>query len=257
MVQCSVDWRHVPCYAGGMKVVQLNVEGSKHLERWLPFLYAEEPDVVCLQEVFQSDLAHVGAQLGMQSVFAPMTEHVRFPDTDFYEVQGIGILARMPFLESAVRWYYGGTGAVPRHSLEDRDSVWQPLLSAMVHFDGVPYTFATTHFMKSWDGAPDAYQRKRLPMLLDILASHAHCVVTGDFNIPRGTDLYHVLARRYKDHVPPEYENSLDPILHRIPSLRYMIDYVWSTPEYCVRNVRMVCGLSDHCALVGEVVRGE
>ncbi len=91
--------------------------------------------------------------------------------------------------------------------------------------------------------------KKFLPLLTEARPD----ILCGDFNIPRGTELYHVLADCLYDNIPPEYVSSIDPVLHRVPNLSLMIDYMWSLERIRIENVRQVCGVSDHCAFVGEV----
>jgi endonuclease/exonuclease/phosphatase family metal-dependent hydrolase len=118
------------------------------------------------------------------------------------------------------------------------------------------FQFGCTHFTWTPDGNPNEAQRHDLAVLLDVLKKYPELVLCGDFNIPRASnELYRLLAERYTDHVPPEIHNSLDPQYHRKPSLVHMVDYIWSTPHYCVEGVRVVCGVSDHCAIVAEVSR--
>ena len=225
-----------------MKLVQLNIERDNHLERVLPFLEREQADVICLQEVFEEDLALFHGALGMESVFAPVTRTKRMRPPHTLATQGVAILTRTQPTSSHSTYYRGGNGAVPRH------------VDGTVREGAEQYTVGTTHFMKSWHGAPDDYQRAHLPRLLEALNRYEELVFAGDFNIPRDTELYRVLSEHYCDHVPCTYVSSLDPELHRVPGLRYLIDYIWSTNGHVVNNVRMTCGVSDHCALSGTVM---
>ncbi len=234
-----------------MKLVSLNMEHDKHLERVVPFLQREEPDVVCLQEVLEGDLSRLGVALGAQWHFAPMTRFTHEGHPRHGEVQGVAVFSRVPVLGHEVRYYFGGEGSVPDHCEDERDSVWQALVMVEVELSGKRVRIGTTHFMKSYHGAPDDYQRRRLPALLSVLEQYDSFVVCGDFNIPRGTELYYSFASHYVDRVPQHYASSIDPNLHRVPGLRYMIDYFWSTPDMSAEEVSMVCGVSDHCALVG------
>lgn len=45
------------CILIGMKLISLNIEGHKHIDRQLPFFEIEAPDVLCLQEVFEPDVS--------------------------------------------------------------------------------------------------------------------------------------------------------------------------------------------------------
>ena len=78
-------------------------------------------------------------------------------------------------------------------------------------------------------------------------------MLCGDFNAPRGGEIFGLLAQKYKDNVPQKYTTSIDGILHRAGPLPFMVDGLFSTPGYTVSHVEMVCGISDHCALIANV----
>jgi len=63
----------------GLKLVSLNIEGSKHLDLVLSFLEREAPDVVCVQELFESDAPLFESRLGMEHAFAPICRATRLP----------------------------------------------------------------------------------------------------------------------------------------------------------------------------------
>ena len=70
-----------------------------------------------------------------------------------------------------------------------------------------------------------------------------------------------MLAAKYKDNVPVQYKTSIDVALHRLGKERpeefadKMVDGIFSTPLYEVKNVEMKGGVSDHCALVATVTK--
>lgn len=84
--------------------------------------------------------------------------------------------------------------------------------------------------------------------------------MAGDFNIPRGNEMYRKLLSNYRDNIPPTIESTIDPILHYANKeepgrLKTVVDYVWSTPKYLVSGVRLEPGVSDHCGVVSAVSR--
>ena len=113
------------------------------------------------------------------------------------------------------------------------------------------------HFTWTPKASVSERQRTHTDKLIDILQEQ-EVVMAGDFNIPRGNENYKKLRARYVDNVPAQIETTIDPILHyankNVPgTLKLVVDYVWSTPEYVVENVRVVSGVSDHCAIVCEI----
>lgn len=242
-----------------MKLIQLNIERNLHLARFMPFLEQEQPDVVCLQEVMATTLPHIAARLGMQASFAPeMVLSGYEPDTEGDEF-GVAILTREPHTCAGEHYYVRSRDTIcVRHKTYDgtddhESDIAKVLLVAEVTVRGAPFVVGCTQFTWSPGGKNTALQKRDLGTLCGILDRYPKLVVCGDFNIPRGNELYHTLNARLTDTVPRAYTTSIDQELHRVPGLRLMVDYIWTTPAYHVENVRMVCGVSDHCALVAQV----
>lgn len=237
-----------------MKLVSLNIERAKHLDRVLAFLQKEKPDVVCFQEVFQPDLADFARRLGMEHAFAPMVLMGRAqPEEPPFVPFGIGMLSRFP-MENVQRQYYDGKEAAASKAFNGTPQAYaHPLLSLRLQTDEERLTLATTHFSWTPDGKPDDAQRKDLQALLKILEGFDDIVLCGDFNAPRGGEIFTELAKRYTDNIPPHYQTSIDGGLHRAGPLQLMIDGLFSTPQYEVSNVRLQDGVSDHLAIVADI----
>ena len=118
-----------------------------------------------------------------------------------------------------------------------------------VEFNRQTYRFANTHFTWSRDGQADEYQRQDVQKMLGYLEAYPSFVLSGDLNAPRGRDIFSTISDRYKDNIPKQYETSLDKDLHRCGYLPYMVDGLFSTPDYKIHDVELVFGVSDHAAV--------
>ena len=127
------------------------------------------------------------------------------------------------------------------------------MVSGMVEKEGETYTIATTHFTWADDGGVNEEQRRDLKQLLKLLRQRGELVLCGDFNAPRGREIFTILSSYLKDNVPPEVQTTLDPKLHRAGALPYVVDYLWSTPKYKATKVKVVSGVSDHMAIVANI----
>ena len=78
-----------------ISLISLNIERRKHLDRIIPFLSREKPDVFCAQEICLSDIPQFEAAAGNLVSFAPMAR-VKFPSEGDPEVMGIAIFSRLP-----------------------------------------------------------------------------------------------------------------------------------------------------------------
>lgn len=238
-----------------LTLIQLNIEESRHLGRIIPFLEERQPNILCLQELNKKDIPHILDALSETTtyVFSPMMH------TSDGTVIGIGIFSSHPLQETFVLPYTNPQGQeYPRdntdihtkHATETRI-----VTGADIETDEGMIRILTTHFTWSTEGKPDDYQRNDMTAMLSILDTLGDFVLTGDFNAPRGGEIFALLTKKYTDNVPPKYKTSIDGNLHKAGPLPYMVDGIFSTSAYDVTNVEMICGVSDHCALIAQITK--
>lgn len=237
---------------GPVRFASINIEGDKHLHAVSSFLKNFQPDIVCFQELTSSSVEFFEKALGMEGHFLPMTkDDIEFPETLF----GIGLYSALPVSAVSARYYYGGSGNLPTLILEDEKTIWRALLQATVKKDSQFFTVATTHFTKTSDGSTSEKQRQDLKKLMSLLDAVPEFVLAGDFNAPRGREIFTALASRYKDNIPAEYTTSIDKNFHKAGGLLLMIDCLFSTPQYEVSDVRLTDGVSDHLAITALITK--
>jgi endonuclease/exonuclease/phosphatase family metal-dependent hydrolase len=240
--------------------VSVNIERDKHLDKILPFLKNENADVVCLQEVFERDIPRFEKELGMSAHFSVMMR-MPYPAKNPKEIlsEGVAILTKLPVVKIIPHYYKNSPLHLPvykKYIEGEEDSMAAVLLCVVVSVRGEDFTLATTHFTWTPHGEADDRQRRDLKELLKITESFKNGIVfAGDFNAPRGREIFDELAKKYKDNIPPEYETSLDVTLHRAPDevKHLMVDGLFSTPEYSVNNAKLHFGVSDHAAIVANI----
>lgn len=242
-----------------LKVVTINIEGQRHLERVLPFLQREQPDVVCVQELYGVDVARFERELGMKTTFVPLVRMEADNDYGFPKLGlfGIGLFVKAELAQSDVRvdFYRGSAQTV--QVFGPPNSLARAVVSALIMKDGLAYRIGTTHFTWSPGGEVIPEQRVDLRALLAVLQTYDDLVLCGDFNAPRGRDIYEeAVAAGLRDWLPPEITTTLDPHLHYAGKLDLVVDYLFTWGKtYSVRAARAVSGVSDHQGLVGEVER--
>jgi endonuclease/exonuclease/phosphatase family metal-dependent hydrolase len=236
-----------------LKLVSLNIERSKHLDLIVPFLGQQAPEVACLQEVMEDDIDRISRAMGGAAcIFEPMAYR---PD-ESSSPMGIAIFSHLEIVDKNAH-YYSGIQGVVRDSIQSDPSTYNLLnrlvLTSVMRKDGITFRISTTHFTWTPGGIPDDVQRHDMKALLGILESLGGSVLTGDFNAPRGGEIFAMLTAKYKDNVPAHYTTSIDGSLHKAGPLELMVDGFFSTPVYKVSDIEMVSGVSDHCALVATV----
>lgn len=249
--------------AASLKLISLNVERSKHLDRVCAFLAEERPDVLCLQEVLERDVPALEQASGPCQIYRPST---RIEYEGAVVAIGEAIFSPLPVKDSAVRYYWGDETLrdLDTQTPETRRATESRAVSFVtVEKDGIPFRIATTHFLPTPHGDANAYQRQDVAALLAELKSLGELVLTGDFNAPRGRDIFTTLANAYRDNIPAQYETSIDVSLHRCRDdaqaaaelSRVMVDGLFTTPAFEASEVRLVFGVSDHAAVVGSIRR--
>ncbi|MEK7132630.1 MAG: endonuclease/exonuclease/phosphatase family protein [Patescibacteria group bacterium] len=226
----------------------------KHLDIVIPFLIREAPDVVCIQELLEDDISKFENALGGLAHFAPRQ---KFITPNGLQVIGIALLSRLPAVEIYQKYYVGGENHIVAYDTTSEKTRHETescaVLFGTFEKDGTEFKIGTTHFTWCPDGMATDFQREDMRKLLDILQSFGELILTGDFNAPRGGEIFSMLADKYKDNIPEQYMTSIDGNLHRAGQLNLMVDGLFSTPEYEVSNVQMIRGVSDHCALLAIV----
>lgn len=239
-----------------MKFISCNIEGNKHFARLAPFFAANQPDVVCLQEVFERDLPELCAMTALPNfIFAPQAivsqENIHLPARGAW---GVAILAR-EFVSQQTDYYVGDAQIIPEFfANKDPNSMNRVLLSAKVRIDGDLFTLATTHFTWSGMGAVSDEQKRVYVRFCSLLEQFDELILCGDLNTPRGGEIFDDLAKKYRDNIPAEIETSIDRNLHKSGNdIRLMVDALFTSPQYMASQVAVVPNTSDHMAVVGEV----
>jgi endonuclease/exonuclease/phosphatase family metal-dependent hydrolase len=240
-----------------LKLISLNIERSKHLDRIIPFLREQKADVVCLQELLERDIPRLEEIIGPCRVYGIGGYHPADAPEIGDLVGGHGIFTALPIGATGVAYYAGSLErARSRQSNAVLDDI--AVTSCDIEKDEAVFRVATTHFTWTPDGSASDKQRRDMKELLRVLGGMGQFVLTGDFNAPRFRngqpgEIFGKLAETYKDNIPPEYTTSIDGTLHRAGQLPYMVDGLFSTSGYTVSDVTLVDGLSDHMAVVATI----
>ncbi len=254
-----------------MKLISLNIQEDFHLDKVSDFLKSENAEVVCLQEVFEDKVFYFANILGMQSVFAPKCTKWRDGGNGFTNRPfGNAILSKYPITSSEVYYYYGSADDIAEYRESPNpeteiEPMAYPVIVANIKNEDKDYVISTTHLPVTFQGQDREYQTECARKLVEYLKKFPELVLALDLNAPRGGETFSIFSEVYKDNIPLEYKTSLDPKLHRVsPEILdkaakamglegYMIDGLFSTPNYKATNVKLVDGVSDHMAVVAEL----
>lgn len=167
---------------------------------------------------------------------------------------GIAVLSRAPIENFTVACY----SADPRIRIfAEPNDPRRLLVAAEITHLGKRYRIATTHFTWSEEGRISDEQVADFHRLQRALADYPDYVLCGDFNAPRGRDMFAHFTDQLGliDHLPPHITSTIDGNLHRAGDLNLAVDTVFATPHYRVSQVQVIEGVSDHKAIVARIDR--
>lgn len=236
-----------------LKLLTLNIEHDRHLDRVAQAIATHLPDIVCLQEVFEKDcarLAAVGDYDVKYAISALMPEGSKGNTSP--RSWGIAVLTR-GLVHRQTLTYYSDDPRI-RIFKQSNDPRRLVLMTELEH-EGRFYRIGTTHFTWSRNGQATDDQREDFARLKQVLLSYPHYVLCGDFNSPRGRELFARFTDELSlvDHLPVDVKSTLDPKFHRVPALELAVDTVFSTPDYRITQVEVLDGLSDHKGILARI----
>lgn len=249
-----------------INLISVNTEGHRHMvQRVIPFLKERQPEVVLLQDCYERGFKMVADGLGLEPAFAPHERRKLYFDHGDIEICGVATLSRYGFTDKDIFYYVrDGEPDLPMHQeFMNRPGEEVARLRRAALLTGVAkgsnrFRFANVYFTWTPDGQASSYQRKDLQILLDYLGIFSEVILCGDFNAPRGREIFDRIATVYQDNIPVEVLSTLDPLLHnaaRRKDLQLVVDGLFTTPGYCASEVKVVSGVSDHCAIVANIHR--
>jgi endonuclease/exonuclease/phosphatase family metal-dependent hydrolase len=233
-----------------IKILSLNIEGDKHLPQVIKLVKQENSDVVCLQEVFEEDFHLLHRQFNMQGIFMP-TVWIDSPGMPGFGKSGpfgVALFSRLQGEFNGDYYFKRREQKLPRYkgkpNAGNRCLIWQKTTNGL--------TIATTHFTWSKNGQTTEKQRRELKALIKLLADRVKPdVLCGDFNAPRGQELWSSISGRLIDNIPPEVITTLDSNLHYSEGAQLVVDGFFTGPNrgLTVKSIRLIDRISDHLAI--------
>ena len=238
-----------------LKVVTCNIEGNRHLPEVISFLQSERPDVVCLQEVLGSNVERLKNELSMNGEFIPCLkiDQENFVGFPVGETWGVMVLTNLLEFSISTNPYVTNGESIPEFGYKNPNAANRVLEIIEVKKEDFLVRVITTHFTWTPDGKSSELQRDNLQKMLAILKQYDEFVLCGDFNAPRGGEIWEMIASAYKDNIPLDALSTIDPNLHRVKDIQLVVDGVFSTSSYTVSDVRLHEGVSDHKAVVATI----
>lgn len=245
-----------------IKIATINIEHGRHLPELFDFVKREQPDVLCMQEVFEVDVDAVKRATGMEGFFHPSCvakKNYGYP-IDPRGAWGVLLMfkpSQLKILDEndskcACYYYVFTDGRVPEFTCPTSPNKVVQVIKFIAQDQ--EYIIANTHFNWSANGRATKLQCRSFARLSRFLSKYPELILCGDFNAPRGGEIFSLFTQRFTDNIPPDITTTIDSSKHYSgKKLDLVVDNIFTTPGYKVSNVRVITGISDHCAVVGEV----
>ena len=238
----------------GIKLLTLNIEAHRHLDRVCAAIAEHMPDIVCLQEVLEPHCARLAAVGGYDVKFS-----VSGHPPNYFGVEcrwGLAVLSRVPLRWQTESFYSDDSRIRVLHEPNDARRI---LLMTELEHEGQSFRIATTHFTWSPDGQINDCQQADFLRLKAVLSKYSDYVLCGDFNAPRGREMFgrFVDELGLTDHLPASVTSTLDARFHHVPALELVVDTIFSTPQYRATNIRVLDGISDHKGILALIERAD
>lgn len=237
-----------------LRLVSINIEGGKHLERVHTFVSQHRPDIVCLQEVFSQDLPWLEKAFGMPSFFtanANVSEPVTYmPSRGKW---GIATFTALPLKHQEDYFYAGSPDVMPILKQGNPNSGRRSVQVVEIEKDNQNYRVANTHLTWTPNGSVTEEQLRDTEKLLTYLEKFPEIILVGDLNAPRGKKTFSLFTDRYTDNIPQEVTSTLDPELHRAGALPFVVDGLFTSKQYRVEKAAVHTGVSDHRAITAQI----
>jgi len=241
-----------------MKIISLNIEGDKHLDKIIKFLEKEKADIFCFSEIFEEDIKYITPLINMPYVFAhECYRSSMVKDVEELKTFGIAIFSKN-IKWSETFFLIGNKNLIPKFQRsadlkEKPHELYVPAIITKIEFNNKEYFITNTHLTVTEHGESTDYSFKQATKLVSYLKKYPEMIICGDFNSPRGGGVFDYFCKFYKDNIPKKYKTSLDQNLHRVKNLEYMVDVLFSTKNYTIKNVKLIDSVSDHMAVVAEI----
>ncbi len=234
-----------------LNILQLNVELNLHTDQIIEHVQKHNYDVLLFQEVLQVDLDTIAEACDMHYAFAPLNT---IQHQGALHTLGVATFRNILLLNIEQLYYRGDSKNLPLITRQTPEMMARALLLVEVATNGQIYRLINTHFTWSANATVNNMQRHDFDKMLTILQNYEHFLLVGDFNTPRGQELYDHLSKLYTDNIPLDLKSTLDKKLFRVPGLELVIDGVFTTAKYKVSGMQILQGLSDHVGIAFRIL---
>lgn len=222
--------------------------GKETWENIVAYLHEEQPDILMLQEVYNSTEPNVPTYL---SAYTSLKEKLGYSYTEYepqfnmkhgedYGALGLAIFSKFPLLEKSVLWLQGnGVREVDHDDEEGVPTQPRNLLHCKTEINGETYNLMTLHGVWAPDGNETELQKEMAKRIFGYIADKENIILSGDFNVNENTSCINLLEGKLKNIFKGERTTSFNMTRKQNPVFATaIVDFIFVSP-----NIKVV----DHC----------
>lgn len=249
-----------------VKFITINIwEGGRLLDELIDFLEHEQPDIITMQEVYNSpDTSHeqrlqslprLQAALDLPyASFAPTFKDVLLPaPLD----RGNAVLSRFPIESTKTIFFDVPYDAAYKNNGPDYSYTPRNMQHVAITAPNYTINAYNVHGIWGFDGQDTERRLEMADLILAATDSHEHVVVAGDFNVHERTETIRRLETKLQNVFKDERTTSFNMQRKTNPGYATaIVDFVFVSHDLtALTHTQPTVDVSDHLPLVCELER--
>lgn len=246
------------------KLISLNIwQGGLLLDQAIQFLKDEDPDIIALQEVFNSDTLSLDKRFRtVQILKAEFPEYNfsfsadQFQNIDSENVdRGNLVMSKFKIKSSKAHFYDIKYGEVNEENRVDFTDIPRNLQHVEIEFQNSTINLFNTHGIWGFDNADNPRRTNMANIIVNESKGKANVIVCGDFNVDQNSNTIAIIEEQLKNIFKNEYKTSFN-LKHKEDGgfAVAMVDMIFISGDLNVlKHARPEVNISDHLPVVAEL----
>ena len=231
--------------------------GKETWDNIIAYLHEEQPDILMLQEVYNSIEPNVPTYL---SAFTSLKKELDYTYSEYesqfnmkhgedYGPLGLALFSKFPLLEKSVLWLQGnGMREVDHDDAGGAPTQPRNLLHCKTKINGIIYNLMTLHGIWAPNGNETEPQKEMAKKIFSYIADKENIILSGDFNVNENTSCINLLEAKLKNIFKGERTTSFNIARKKNPVFaNAIVDFIFVSPNIEVTEHRTSDkDVSDH-----------
>lgn len=246
------------------KLVSLNIwQGGLLLDQAIQFLKDENPDIVALQEVFNSDTLTLDQRFRTVQILKKNFPQYNFSfSADQYQNiesenvdRGNLVMSKFKIKSSKAIFYDIKYGEVNEENRVDFTDIPRNLQHVEIDFQNSTINLFNTHGIWGFDNSDNPRRTNMANIIVNEVMNKQNVIVCGDFNVDQNSNTIAIIEKQLKNIFKNEYKSSFN-LKHKQDGgfAVAMVDMIFVNDDLKVlKHTRPEVNISDHLPVVAEL----